>query len=176
MAITVHPNVKFCSKRFLSLFVCKHRREAALSLQIDAAWRKLRSSLLALLLSINLLACASWLNDFVQKWQNLTSFPPYKLWERRECLTLKKKKKVRGETFCLVLCCTLTYFGKRPLFKQHRHDTTNMTQPYPQGKMSSSLSFETQMIFGKQNYSKWLFPTMDHVKTKCVWRICTLFM
>lgn len=110
MAITVHPNVKFSSKRFLSLLVCKHRREAALSLQIDAAWRKLRSSLLALLLSINLLACASWLNDFVQKWQNLTSFPPCKLWEWRECLSLKKKIKKkptsqRGD----ILSCFVLY-------------------------------------------------------------------
>ena len=37
----------------------------------DAVWRKWRSSPLALLLPINLLACAFWLNDFVQTKCNL---------------------------------------------------------------------------------------------------------
>lgn len=97
LGVTLHVNLKLCSSEHLRapwhcLYVNTLQWETGFSLHKDSVWRKLRSSPLALLLLINLWACASWLNDFVQT-KNVTSIPPSKLWERRELGSMEETNR-----------------------------------------------------------------------------------
>lgn len=129
MGVSLHLNVRLCSNiSELPNTVCMLQRSSLFSPERCCYRKKLRSSLLALLLPINLIACASWLNDFVQTKFNLyPTLQAVRVDRELDCVeeTNGGEFQLKGDILSCFVLYSHIFLAKRPLElifgKQHNY-------------------------------------------------------